>query len=116
VLAQYQSGTQTRRVPSLREADPQAFVEIHPQIAATYGIGAGDWVDLRSRRGRIRVQARLNASMRLDTVFVPFHWGGAGRANTLTNDAVDPDSKIPEFKVAAVAIEKASSTEYQENP
>jgi assimilatory nitrate reductase catalytic subunit len=108
VLAQYQSGTQTRRVPSLRDADSEPFVEMHPQIAATYGIGAGDWVALRTRRGRIQLKARLTPSMRLDTVFVPFHWGGPGRANTLTNDALDPDSKIPEFKVAAVAIEKAS--------
>ncbi len=116
VLAQYQSGTQTRRVPSLREADPEPFVEIHPHLAATYGIGAGDWVALRTRRGRIRLKARLTPSMRLDTVFVPFHWGGEGRANTLTNDALDPDSKIPEFKVAAVAIERAETEEPQENP
>jgi assimilatory nitrate reductase catalytic subunit len=116
VMAQYQSGTQTRRVPSLCEADPQPFAEMHPQIAATYGIGAGDWVALRTRRGQIRVKARLNPSMRLDTVFLPFHWAGAGRANTLTNDALDPDSKIPEFKIAAVAIEKASNREDQENP
>jgi assimilatory nitrate reductase catalytic subunit len=116
LLAQYQSGTQTSRVPSLREADPEPFVEIHPQIAATYGIGAGDRVLLRTRRGQLRLKARLNPSMRLDTVFVPFHWGGAGRANTLTNDALDPASKIPEFKVAAVAIEKANSTEDQEKP
>jgi len=81
---------------------------MHPHLAATYGIGAEDWVALRTRRGRIRLKARLTPSMRLDTVFVPFHWGGEGRANTLTNDALDPDSKIPEFKVAAVAIEKAS--------
>jgi assimilatory nitrate reductase catalytic subunit len=116
VLVQYQSGTQTRRVPSLRDAEPEAFVEIHPHIAATYGIGAGDWVALRTRRGRIRLKARLTSSMRLDTVFVPFHWGGPGRANTLTNDALDPDSKIPEFKVAAVAIEKASIAQGQETP
>ena len=83
VLAHYQSGTQTSRVPSLRDAEPEPFVEIHPHIAATYGIGAGDWVALRTRRGRIRLKARLKPSMRLDTVFVPFHWGGAGRANTL---------------------------------
>jgi assimilatory nitrate reductase catalytic subunit len=108
VLSQYQSGTQTSRVASLRAADPEPFVEVHPHVAASYGIGAGDWVALTTRRGRLRLKARLNPSMRLDTVFVPFHWGGAGRANTLTSDALDPDSKIPEFKVAAVAIEKAT--------
>jgi assimilatory nitrate reductase catalytic subunit len=115
VLAQYQSGTQTLRVPSLCDAEPEPFVEMHPQIAAHYGIAAGDWVALRTRRGRIRLKVRLTPSMRLDTVFVPFHWAGPGRANTLTNDALDPNSKIPEFKVAAVAIEKVS-TEENENP
>jgi assimilatory nitrate reductase catalytic subunit len=44
--------------------------------------------------------------MRLDTVFIPFHWGGPGRANTLTGDAVDPQSKIPEFKISAATIER----------
>ena len=111
VLAQYQSGTQTRRVPSLNEAEPEAFVEMHPQIAASYGIGPGDWVAVKTRRGRVQLKARLTHSMRLDTLFVPFHWAGPGRANTLTNDALDPDSKIPEFKVAAAAIEKASPEE-----
>jgi assimilatory nitrate reductase catalytic subunit len=111
VLAHYQSGTQTRRVAALREAEPEPFVEMHPQIAASYGIAAGDWVLLRTRRGRALLKARLTPSMRLDTVFVPFHWDGAGRANTLTNDALDPDSKIPEFKVAAVAIHRATAAD-----
>jgi assimilatory nitrate reductase catalytic subunit len=111
VLAQYQSGTQTRRVPSLVQAEPDPFVEMHPQIAAAFGIRQGDWVELKTRRGTLRLKARLTPSMRLDTVFVPFHWAGEGRANTLTSDALDPDSKIPEFKVAAVAIAKATPAE-----
>ena len=111
VLAHYQSGTQTRRVPSLVQAEPDPFVELHPQIAAAFGIRQGDWVDLKTRRGALRLRARLTPSMRLDTVFVPFHWAGDGRANTLTSDVLDPDSKIPEFKVAAVAIAKATPEE-----
>jgi assimilatory nitrate reductase catalytic subunit len=47
---------------------------------------------------------------------VSFHWGGAGRANTLTNDALDPDSKIPEYKIAAVAITKASEDDVPGDP
>jgi assimilatory nitrate reductase catalytic subunit len=105
VLAHYQSGTQTRRVPSLREAEPEPFVAMHPQVAASHGIREGDVVWLRSRRGRASFRSRLTDSMRLDTLFVPFHWYGAGRANTLTGDALDPQSKIPEFKVSAVTIE-----------
>jgi assimilatory nitrate reductase catalytic subunit len=106
LLAHYQSGTQTRRVPSLAEAEPEAYVEIHPQLAQSHGIAAGDRVVLRSRRGAASFTARLCAGMRLDTLFVPFHFGGPGRANTLTAMALDPVSKIPEFKIAAVRMER----------
>ena len=109
VLAQYQSGTQTRRVASLCSAEPEPFVELHPQLAATLGIAERDWVELRTRRSRLRVRARLTHSIRYDTLFVPFHWGGAGRINSLTHAAVDPQSKIPEFKVCAVALARATN-------
>jgi assimilatory nitrate reductase catalytic subunit len=108
VLAQYQSGTQTRRVASLREAAPEPFVEMHPQLAHSQGISAGDQVRVRTRRGTAVFAARLSTGMRLDTLFVPFHYGGAGRANDLTTVALDPISKIPEFKISAARIEKAT--------
>lgn len=111
VLAQYQSGTQTRRVRSLVDADPVPFVEMHPQIAATYGLKAGSLVWIATRRGRAQLTVRTTPSMRLDTFFVPFHWSGPGRANTLTGDAVDPQSKIPEFKISAARIERAGELE-----
>jgi assimilatory nitrate reductase catalytic subunit len=111
VLAQYQSGTQTRRVASLRAAEPEAFVEIHPQLAASFGITDGSYVALRTRRGRGVFRARFSSSMRLDTLFVAFHWSGLGSANALTQDAVDPLSKIPEFKIAAVAIQSMAAHE-----
>jgi assimilatory nitrate reductase catalytic subunit len=106
VLSHYQSGTQTRRVPTLVAAEPEAFVEIHPQVAQRYGLVDGELACLRTRRGAATMRVRTNPTMRLDTVFVPFHWAGSGRANSLTNDAVDPQSKIPEFKIAAVTLEK----------
>lgn len=106
LLAHYQSGTQTRRVKSLVEAEPEPFVEIHPEMARGYGIREGDMVRLTSRRGAALLKARLTGDARMDTLFVPFHWGGAGSANLLTNAALDPVSKIPEFKVCAVRIEK----------
>lgn len=109
VMAQYQSGTQTRRVAALRNAAPEAFVEIHPSMAKTYGIGNGDTVSLTTRRGVAVMKAQLTASIRMDTLFVPFHYGGAGRANLLTNPALDPVSKMPEFKVCAVRIEKGTT-------
>jgi assimilatory nitrate reductase catalytic subunit len=111
VLSQYQSGTQTRRVRSLVQAEPEPYVEIHPQLAATFGLADRDLAVLRTRRGHAQFRVRFSRAIRLDTVFVPFHWAGAGRANTLTVDAVDPSSKIPEFKIAAVRIERARPIE-----
>lgn len=106
VMAQYQSGTQTRRVAALRKAQPEAFVEIHPAMAKNFGIAENDAVRLTTRRGNAVMKARLSAAIRMDTLFAPFHWGGAGRVNLLTNPALDPVSKMPEFKVCAVRIDK----------
>jgi assimilatory nitrate reductase catalytic subunit len=105
ILAHYQSGTQTRRVRQLCEAAPEAFVELHPVLARRMQIEERDLVSLRTRRGTASARARLTPDIRADTLFMPFHWGGEGRANLLTNPALDPDSKMPEFKVCAVRIE-----------
>jgi assimilatory nitrate reductase catalytic subunit len=105
-MTQYQSGTQTRRVPTLRDASPRPFVEIHPSMARTYGVSEGDAVTLTTRRGSASLNARLTPSIRMDTLFVPFHFAGKGRANLLTNPALDPVSRMPEFKVCAVRIKK----------
>ena len=109
LLEHYQSGTQTRRIASLNEAAPEPMLEIHPDMARSAGIAQGDMVRLVTRRGEAHFRARLDASMRLDTLFVPFHWGGIGCANLLTNPALDPISRIPEYKVCAVRIEKFSA-------
>lgn len=106
VLAHYQSGTQTRRVADLQKIAPEPLVEIHPLTAAHYGLADGDAVKLTSRRGTAVLKARLTPYIREDTVFVPFHWGGRQAANRLTNPAMDPTSRMPEFKVCAVRIEK----------
>ncbi|EWY36171.1 hypothetical protein N825_29390 [Skermanella stibiiresistens SB22] len=110
VLSQYQSGAQTRRVAALTDAEPGAFVEIHPGMARNHGIRNGDRVRLVTRRGDATLTARLVTTIRMDTVFVPFHWGGEGCANLLTNPALDPVSRIPEFKVCAVRVERADAT------
>ncbi|PWU44723.1 nitrite reductase [Micromonospora globispora] len=109
VLAQYQSGTQTRRVSALRRAAPGAFVELHPDLAARLDVAEGDEVRVVSRRGELRAPARLSPTIRPDTVFAPFHWAGAARANSVTNDAVDPVSGMPEFKICAVRVERVES-------
>jgi assimilatory nitrate reductase catalytic subunit len=109
IMAQYQSGTQTRRIPSLMQASPKAFVQIHPSMARTYGVRDGDEVRLTTRRGTALLTAQLTPAIRMDTLFVPFHFNGTGRANLLTNPALDPISRMPEFKVCAARIEKGNS-------
>ncbi|MCK7627181.1 molybdopterin oxidoreductase family protein [Streptomyces sp. RS10V-4] len=108
VLAQYQSGAQTRRVAALNAAAPGPFVELHPRLAARLGIADGEPVAVVSRRGRAVAPARVSPAIRPDTVFMPFHWPGEGRANTLTNPALDPVSGMPEFKVCAVRVERVA--------
>ncbi|GAA2405649.1 MULTISPECIES: molybdopterin oxidoreductase family protein [Streptomyces] len=107
VVAQYQSGAQTRRVEELNSAAPGPFVELHPRLAARLGVAEGDRVAVVSRRGRAVALARVTSGIRPDTVFMPFHWPGEGRANTLTNPALDPTSRMPEFKTCAVRLERA---------
>ncbi|MGN6160507.1 MAG: molybdopterin oxidoreductase family protein [Marmoricola sp.] len=106
VLSHYQSGAQTRRVRELVKASPEAFVELHPSLAQRHGLDDGDLVQLSSERGDVVAAARISRSIRPDTVFMPFHWPGAGSANIATNDATDPISGMPEFKVCAVQISK----------
>lgn len=104
VMGHYQSGTQTRRVPELAGDEPGAFVEIHPQMALVMGVHDGGRVRVESARGSAVATARLTTAIRHDTVFMPFHWPGEGRANALTNPALDPFSRMPEFKTCAVRI------------
>ncbi|WP_269859214.1 molybdopterin oxidoreductase family protein [Streptomyces sp. RPT161] len=110
VVAQYQSGAQTRRVPELNEAAPGPFVEVHPHLARRLGVTEGELLAVSSRRGRAVAPARVTDTIRPDTVFMPFHWNGPGRANTLTNPALDPTSRMPEFKVCAVRVERAAAS------
>ncbi|WP_328621555.1 molybdopterin oxidoreductase family protein [Streptomyces sp. NBC_00354] len=107
VVAQYQSGAQTRRVDELNAAAPGAFVELHPRLASRIGVVDGAPLAVVSRRGRAVAPARITDTIRADTVFMPFHWPGEGRANSLTNSALDPISRMPEFKVCAVRVEPA---------
>ncbi len=106
LLSHYQTGAQTRRVPELAEAEPEAFAELHADLAASLGVAEGDPVRLSTRRGSIVLPARVTRGIRQDTVFVPFHWGGKASANLLTKAALDPIAKIPEFKACAVHVER----------
>ena len=107
VLAHYQSGAQTRRVPELLEAVPEACVEVHPDTAARHGLADGDLARVTSRRSTTVARLRCDRGIRPDTVFLPFHFGGSHRANLVTGTALDPVSRMPEFKVSAVRLEPA---------
>lgn len=109
VIGQFLSGTQTRRIGPLLDPYPEPRVEMHPALAQKLGIADGEWVTVESRRGSMTLQALVLNIIRPDTVFIPYHWAGRQSANQLTIAAQDPISKIPEYKVCAVRIQKAES-------
>src|SRR5262249_40838083 len=98
VVSHYLSGTQTRRIGSLVDQTPQPYCEIHPRLADRLGIADGDFVKVESRRGETVVRALVVKTIRPDTVFIPYHWPLDRAANNCTIRAIDPVSKIPEFK------------------
>jgi assimilatory nitrate reductase catalytic subunit len=104
VLSQYQSGAQTRRIAALR-CEP--YVELHQDVADRIDVADGAAVRVVSRRGELVAAARISASIRPDTLFVPFHWPAAARANSLTSDALDPVSRMPQFKLCAADVRAA---------
>jgi NADPH-dependent sulfite reductase flavoprotein alpha-component len=105
---QWHTMTKTGKVAKLNKLDNGPFVEIHPDDAASQGVVEGQQVELTSRRGRAVLPAVVTDRVRPGNCFVPFHWndehGEYLTVNALTNDAVDPDSLQPEFKVCAVAL------------
>ncbi len=106
LLAHYQTGTQTRRVDRLNEMVSDPSVQIHPETARRYALVPGEEITLTTRRSTARFRVEITAKIRQDTLFVPFHWGDEGSANRLTNPDLDPISRMPEFKVCAVRIDK----------
>ncbi|MCC6442196.1 MAG: molybdopterin oxidoreductase family protein [Armatimonadetes bacterium] len=109
VVSQYLSGTQTRRIGPLVDHYPEPRIEMHPRLAEKYGVSEGDWLTVESRRGTCTLRAQIVNTIRPDTIFVPYHWGGAKSINQVTIAAQDPISKIPEYKVCAVRIRKAEA-------
>lgn len=108
VLEHWHSGSMTRRIPELNRAMPRAYVEVHPDDAAAHGIHNGDQVIVESRRGALELQAWLKGRGEppKGTVFIPF-FDETLMVNDLTLDAIDPFSKQPDYKKAAVRIRKA---------
>jgi len=115
VVSQYLSGTQTRRIGKLVDQYPEPLLEIHPKLAYHYGIETNDLIKVKTRRGEAEFPAIVVETIREDTVFIPYHWGGKFSANQLTIDSLDPVSKIPEYKVCACQLEKTGKKGSQHN-
>jgi formate dehydrogenase alpha subunit len=107
ILYHFHTGTMSRRSDGLDEVRPTGFVEIHPDDAKALGIEDGEMTEVSSRRGTVTAKAVVTYRSRPKSVFMAFHFREAA-ANALTNDALDPVAKIPEFKVCAVSVKKAS--------
>jgi assimilatory nitrate reductase catalytic subunit len=104
LLEHYQSGAQTRRIPELAAAQPEARLQLHPATALQLGIADGDLAEASNGRGSVRLRAELSTAIRPDTVFLPFHFPGGQSANLLTARTTDPVSGMPEFKTTAVQV------------
>lgn len=100
----YNSGAQTRNVRKLEAARPVPRLELHPRLARRHRVATGSRVTVESRRARVEFVAEVTPDIRPDTLFAPFHWGGRDAANLLTGTALDPTSRMPEFKLTAVRI------------
>ena len=110
VLYHYHTRTMTGKVPGLNNISPESFMEINPVTAMSLGISDGEKVIVSSRRGEITTTAKLTGKIKEGVVFMPFHFA-EGAANVLTNPALDPISKIPEYKVCAVNIQQTDALE-----
>ena len=107
ILYHWHGGTMTRRAEGLLARAPELQIALSPQDGEKYSVQEGDWVRLRSRRGELEGRILYSDRMRSGEIFVPFVKLKDHAANFLTNSALDPESRIPEYKVCAVRLEKA---------
>ncbi len=101
----WHTGSMTRRTHLLDREEPRSFIELHPDDAARLEVRDRDMLLVSSRRGNVQTEARVTTMVIPGVVFMPFHFA-EGAANALTNNVLDPESSIPEFKVCAVRVEK----------
>jgi formate dehydrogenase major subunit len=104
-LWQWHTGTMTRRSESLESEEPTGWIEINPDDAKALAIKDKEMIKATTRRGTINVPARVTKDIMKGVMFMPFHYAECA-ANVLTNNALDPIAKIPEFKACAVKVEK----------
>ncbi|MEP5758543.1 MAG: formate dehydrogenase subunit alpha [Litoreibacter sp.] len=109
-LEHWHTGSMTRRTTVLDGLEPEANCSLHPKTLGRLGIEAGNLIKLSTRRGTVTVMARSDRAVSEDNVFLPFAYVEAA-ANLLTNSALDPFGKIPEFKFSAVRVEKVMTVE-----
>ncbi len=103
VIYHYHTGSMTGKTDGLNECSPESFVEISPVDAKRYNVKYGKTLDVASRRGSVHAKIKLSDKAVPGTIFMPFHFAESA-ANKLTNAALDPVSKIPEYKVCAVKL------------
>ncbi|MDP4265155.1 MAG: molybdopterin-dependent oxidoreductase [Bacteroidota bacterium] len=106
---QWHTMSKTGKINKLKEHQPESLIEIHPKDAAIRKIKNGDLVEVVNDRGSVKVKASYSTTIKEGVVFLPMHWGkilgsDLNRANNLTNNLVDPQSKEPDFKFAAVEV------------
>jgi len=104
LMFHFHTGSMTRRSKKLDSEVPEAYVEINVKDAGKIGLNGNKRVRVTSRRGQIELGVRVTDDIKRGIVFIPFHFAEAA-ANTLTNSAIDPVAKIPEYKVCAVKVE-----------
>ncbi|NNK79309.1 MAG: formate dehydrogenase subunit alpha, partial [Litoreibacter sp.] len=104
-LEHWHTGSMTRRATVLDAVEPEANCSMHPRTLRRLGVEPGERVRLSTRRGSVEVMVRSDRAVAEDNVFLPFAYVEAA-ANILTNAALDPYGKIPEFKFSAVRVEK----------
>lgn len=109
ILEHWHTGSMSRRAKVLNELYPGGAIEIHPDDAEKLNIASGDVMLVESERGRIKVPVVITAKSSPGIAFMAFHWKEAP-ANMLTNNALDPGAKIPEFKVSAIKAEHRERT------
>tara|TARA_B100000941_G_C28450092_1_gene524558 strand:- start:71 stop:1213 length:1143 start_codon:yes stop_codon:yes gene_type:complete len=108
-LEHWHTGSMTRRSKVLDAVEPEANCSLHPKTLRKLGVAPGEFVKLTTKRGNIALMARSDRAVSEDMVFVPFAYVEAA-ANILTNSAIDPYGKIPEYKFSAVRVEALSKS------
>lgn len=111
VMEHYQSGTQTRRVDALHQAQPEVTIQVHPATAAEHGLEEGGYAVVENPQGSMVAKVEHDDGIRSDTIFAPFHFPGNGTANLLTRGLTDPHSSMPEFKNTPATIRPAAPEE-----